>query len=392
MAIKTIKDADLQDKKVLVRCDFNVPLKDGNITDDTRIRSSLPTIEYLLEKGATLILCSHLGRPKGEKKAEFSLSPVAKKLSELLKKDVKMASDVIGSAVESDVASLAKGDILLLENVRFYKDETENGKEFSQNLAKLADIFVNDAFGTAHRAHASTVGVSEFLPTFGGFLIEKEEKFLGQAVANAQKPFLAIIGGSKVSSKISVLEALAEKATHIAIGGGMAYTFAKVLGHEIGTSLFEESHVQTAKDFLAKAKEKGVEVILPLDHVCASEFSENAEVKYMDGMDIDAGFMGMDVGEKTLKVLEDIIKKSKTIIWNGPLGVFEMKAFSKGTFAVAQMIADSDAISVVGGGDSVAAVNAVKLGDKMSHVSTGGGASLEFLEGKTLPGIAVLEK
>lgn len=393
MAIKTVKDIDVKGKKVLVRCDFNVPLKDGVITDDTRIRAAIPTIEYLSSQGADkIILMSHLGRPKGEKNPKYSLAPVAKALSDLIKKPVVMASDVIGQEVDSLVKNSPEGSIILLENVRFYSQEEKNDTQFAKEIASLGDIYVNDAFGTAHRAHASTEGLAHLLPSVGGFLMEKEDQFLGGVLNNPEKPFIAIIGGSKVSSKINVLESLLPKATAMVIGGGMAYTFLKVQGHEIGTSLFEEEYMNTAKSFLEKAKEQGVKVILPLDHVIADKFAEDAEPKMLDAIDIPAGYMGMDIGPKTVKEIEEALKGAKTIVWNGPMGVFEFEAFSKGTEAVANLVASSSATTVVGGGDSVAAINKFHLADKISHVSTGGGASLEYLEGVILPGIKVLEK
>lgn len=393
MAIKTVKDIDVKGKKVLVRCDFNVPLKDGVITDDTRIRAALPTIEYLLSQGADkVILMSHLGRPKGEKNPKYSLAPVAKALSNLIGKPVEMASDVIGSDVDSLIKNSPSGSVILLENVRFYPEEEKNSPDFAKEIASLGDIYVNDAFGTAHRAHASTEGIAHLLPSVGGLLMEKEDQFLGGVLNNPEKPFIAIIGGSKVSSKINVLESLLPKATAMVIGGGMAYTFLKVQGHEIGTSLFEEEYMNTAKSFLEKAKEMGVKVILPLDHVIAEKFSEDAEPRMLDSIDIPAGWMGMDIGPKTVKEIEEALKGAKTIVWNGPMGVFEFEAFSKGTEAVANLVASSSATTVVGGGDSVAAINKFNLADKISHVSTGGGASLEYLEGIILPGIKVLEK
>lgn len=393
MAIKTVKDIDVKGKKVLVRCDFNVPLKDGVITDDTRIRAALPTIEYLLEQGADkVILMSHLGRPKGEKNVKYSLAPVAKALSSLINKPVEMASDVIGSDVDSLIKNSPSGSIILLENVRFYSEEEKNNAEFAKKIASLGDIYVNDAFGTAHRAHASTEGLAHLLPSVGGLLMEKEDQFLGGVLNNPERPFIAIIGGSKVSSKINVLESLLPKATAMVIGGGMAYTFLKVQGHEIGTSLFEEEYMNTAKSFLDKAKEMGVKVVLPLDHIAADKFAEDAEPKLIDSIDIPSSLMGMDIGPKTVKEIEETLKGAKTIVWNGPMGVFEFEAFSKGTEAVANLVASSSATTVVGGGDSVAAINKFHLADKISHVSTGGGASLEYLEGIILPGIKVLEK
>jgi len=392
MAKKTVRDADLKNKKVIMRADFNVPLKEGNITDDTRIQAALPTIKYILEqKGASLILMTHLGRPKGEGfEPSFSLKPIALRLSELLGKEVKMAPDCVGSEVEALASGLGAGDVLLLENLRFHKAETKNDPAFAKQLANLADVYVNDAFGTAHRAHASTEGIAHDLPAYAGFLIEKEIKFLGEVVENPQKPFVAIIGGAKVSTKISVLENLLPKVDTFVIGGGMAYTFLKVQGHSIGKSLVEEDYMDTAKSLLDKAAEKGVEIILPEDHVVAGEFSETAAAENVDNINIPEGKMAMDIGPKTEAKIIDRIMKAKTIIWNGPMGVFEFAAFAKGTLNVANAVADSSATSVVGGGDSVAAVNKFGLASKIDHVSTGGGASLEFLEGKVLPGIDAL--
>jgi phosphoglycerate kinase len=393
MAKKTVKDADLKNKKVIMRADFNVPLKEGNITDDTRIQAALPTIKYILEqKGSSLILMSHLGRPKGEGfEPSFSLKPIALRLSELLGKEVKMAPDCVGSEVEALASGLGAGDVLLLENLRFHKAEKKNDEAFAKQLASIADVYVNDAFGTAHRAHASTEGIAHVLPAYAGFLIEKEIKFLGGVVENPQKPFVAIIGGAKVSTKISVLENLLPKVDTFVIGGGMAYTFLKVQGHSIGKSLVEEDYMDTAKSLLDKAAEKGVEIILPEDHVVAGEFSETAAAENVDDVNIPADKLAMDIGPKTLAKIIDRIMKAKTIIWNGPMGVFEFAAFAKGTLDVANAVADSSATSVVGGGDSVAAVNKFGLASKIDHVSTGGGASLEFLEGKVLPGIDALQ-
>ncbi|MGD1822113.1 MAG: phosphoglycerate kinase [Pleomorphochaeta sp.] len=392
MVLNTIRDANLDNKKVVIRVDFNVPIKDGVVTDDTRIKAALPTIKYLLEQGATLVVMSHRGRPKGEKKPEFSMAPIAKRFSELLEKEVKLAPDVIGSEVEAMVASLNKGEVLLLENCRYYNEETNNDADFAKKLASYGDLFVNDAFGTAHRAHASTEGVSHFLPSFAGFLIEKEVKYMGPLLTNPEKPFVAIIGGSKVSSKITVLESLVNTCDTIVIGGGMAYTFLQVKGHTIGKSLLEEDYIETAKSFLLKAEEKGVKVILPVDHVCGASFSEDAEAVAVDNASIEGDLIGMDIGPKTIEAIVSELKVAKSVVWNGPMGVFEFDAFSKGTLEVAKTLAECDGITVVGGGDSVAAINKFDLASKISHVSTGGGASLEFLEGKTLPGIKALEK
>ncbi|WP_024654198.1 phosphoglycerate kinase [Borrelia persica] len=391
MSIKTIKDCDFSGKRALVRCDFNVPLREGNIVDDTRIRAALPTIEYLKSQGARVVLMSHLGRPKGEKNMKYSLIPVAQRLSELLGQDVKMLSDCIGDEVLTAIASMKNGDIVLLENVRFYKEEEENSDAFAMQLSKSGDIFVNDAFGTAHRAHASTSGVAAYLPAVGGFLMEKEDEFLGKILKNPESPFVSIIGGSKVSSKIAVLESLLPKSNVMVIGGGMAYTFLKVEGYSIGKSLLEDEYVDVAASFLKKSKELNVKIILPIDHVVASEFQEYSTPEYVDSIDIPDNKIGMDVGEKTLKKIEEALIGAKTVIWNGPLGVFEFDSFAKGTAKVAEYVSNCSGITVVGGGDSVAAVNKFNLSGKITHVSTGGGASLEYLEGKILPGIKVLE-
>ena len=392
MVLNTIKEADLKGKRVVIRVDFNVPVKEGVVKDATRIKAALPTIKYILDEGASLVVMSHFGRPKGQKNPDFSMAPIAKEFEKLLGRPVKLALDVIGPEVEAEVKALKPGEVLLLENVRFYKEEEANDEGYAKALASYGDIYCNDAFGTAHRAHASTEGISHFLPSYAGFLIEKEVKFMAPLLENPEKPFVAVIGGSKVSSKITVLESLVKTCDTIVIGGGMAYTFLSVLGKEIGKSLFEPDYVDTAKAFLAKAAEKGVKVILPVDHVCAAEFSETAAPVAVDDVNIPADLMGMDIGPKTVSLIVEEIKKAKSVVWNGPMGVFEFEAFSKGTGEVAKALAASDAISVVGGGDSVAAINKFGLADKISHVSTGGGASLEFLEGKTLPGIKALEK
>ncbi|AFG37690.1 phosphoglycerate kinase [Spirochaeta africana] len=391
MALKTLKDLDLKGKKVLMRADFNVPLKNGSITDDTRIQAALPTIKYILEQGGALILMSHLGRPKDGPTPEFSLKPVAERLGELLGDSVAMAPDCIGAEVEKLAAELAPGKVLLLENVRFYKEETKNDPDFAGKLAALGDVYVNDAFGTAHRAHASTEGVAKLLPSGAGYLIEKEVEAFAPLLSNPQKPMVAVIGGAKVSSKIGVLETLLPNCASLIIGGGMTYTFLKAQGYQIGNSLLEEDYLDTAKQLLQKAEAAGVEVILPVDHVVAAEFSETAAAEPVDSTDVPEGKIGMDVGPKTLDKIRPVIAGAKTVIWNGPMGVFEFKNFEAGTKAVAEMIADCGGITIVGGGDSVAATNQFNLADKMSHVSTGGGASLEFLEGRTLPGIAALE-
>ena len=389
--INQLSEKDLDSNKVLIRVDFNTPVKDGKVTDNTRIVAALPTIKYLLDKGASLVVMTHLGRPKGEKKAEFSLKPVRDEFEKLLGKKVSLASDVIGDDVKKEVESLKKGDVLLLENVRFYKGEEANDMDFAKTLASYGDLYVNDAFGTAHRAHASTEGVAHFLPSYAGFLIEKEIKFMSPLLEKPEHPFVALIGGSKVSSKISVLESLSKTCDTIVIGGGMAYTFLKVQGHSVGKSLVEDDYIETAKSFLESTKKRGVKVILPLDHLCASEFNENADAVYVDSLDIPSDLMGLDIGKKTVAEIKGAIESAKTVCWNGPMGVFEFEKFSHGTEEVAKALSESDAITVVGGGDSVAAVNKFHLSDKISHVSTGGGASLEFLEGKTLPGIKALE-
>ncbi|MDD3822959.1 MAG: phosphoglycerate kinase [Sphaerochaetaceae bacterium] len=393
MKLYTVKDLDLRGKRVLIRVDFNVPLKDGVVTDDTRIAGALPTIKYILEqKGTSVVVMSHFGRPKGKKDPAFSMAPIAKRFSELLGRPVKLASDVIGQTVRSEVGSLAAGEVLLLENVRFYKEEEANDEQFAKELASYGDVYVNDAFGTAHRAHASTEGVAHFLPSAAGFLIEKEVKFFAPLLENPDKPFVAIIGGSKVSSKISVLESLVRTCDAIVIGGGMAYTFLKVQGHAIGNSLLEAEYIEVARSFLAKAASNKVRVILPLDHVCASEFNEQAAPVAVDGVDIPEGMIGMDVGPKTLAVIAKELSGAKSIVWNGPMGVFEFASFANGTKEVARMVAECDGTTVVGGGDSVAAVNQFGFAERIDHVSTGGGASLEFLEGQQLPGIKALER
>ena len=388
---KTIEDIQVQGKKVLVRCDFNVPLdKDGNITDENRIVGAMPTIKYLADNGAKVILCSHMGKPKGEPKPEFSLAPVAKRLSEKLGKEVVFAADanVVGENAKKAVAEMKDGDIVLLENTRYRAEETKNIETFSKELASLAELFVNDAFGTAHRAHCSTVGVTEYLPAVCGYLIQKEIEFLGNAVNNPVRPLVAILGGSKVSSKISVIENLLDKVDKLIIGGGMAYTFMAAKGQEVGDSLLEKDYIDYAKEMMAKAGDK---LLLPIDTVVAKDFANDAESKVVPEGGIQAGWQGLDIGPKTIELFSDAVKSAKTVVWNGPMGVFEMENFAKGTNAIAQVLAQIDATTVIGGGDSVAAVNQAGLGDKMSHISTGGGASLEFLEGKELPGIAALQ-
>ena len=392
MAKKTVRDIDVKNKKVLVRVDFNVPIKDGKITDDTRIRAALPTLKYILDqKGAMLVLMSHLGRPKKPDK-ENSLASVAERLSALLGKKVALAADCIGPEAEKAVKSMKGGDVVLLENVRFHPEEEKNDPVFAKSLASLGDVYVNDAFGTAHRAHASTEGVAKYLPAVAGFLMEKEIKFLGGVLENPSKPSVAIIGGAKVSTKIAVLESLLSKMDCFIIGGGMAYTFLKVKGASIGNSLVEADYLETAEKFLQSAARAKIEVILPVDHKVASEFSENAKAELVDGVNVPDGKVAMDVGPKSLALYKERIAKAKTVIWNGPLGVFEFPEFSTGTLETAKMVAACPGVTVVGGGDSVAAVNEFGLADKIKHVSTGGGASLEFLEGKELPGITALQQ
>lgn len=390
---KTVEDLDVQGKKVLVRCDFNVPLADGEITNDKRIVAALPTIKYLIEHGAKVILCSHLGRPKGEYKPEFSLAPVAKRLSEYLGKEVKLAEDpeVVGENAKKLAEELADGDVMLLENVRFRKEETKNEENFSKELASLADLYVNDAFGTAHRAHCSTTGVAAYLPSACGYLIQKEIKFMGEALANPKRPLVAILGGAKVSDKIGVITNLLDKCDTLIIGGGMAYTFMKALGHSIGTSLLEEDKVELAGQMMQTAKEKGVKFLIPVDNKVGKEYDPNTEAQVVHSDEIPDGWMGLDIGPESQTLFADAIKGAGTVIWNGPMGVSEWDNFAQGTIAVAKAVADSGAISIIGGGDSVAAVTKLGFADKMSHISTGGGASLEFLEGKELPGIAAID-
>ena len=390
---KTIEDIDVKGKKVLARCDFNVPLKDGEITNGKRIVAALPTIKYLMEHGAKVILCSHLGRPKGEYKPEFSLAPVAKRLSEYLGVEVKLAEDaeVVGPNAKAMAAELKDGEVMLLENVRYRAEETKNEENFSKELASLADIFVNDAFGTAHRAHCSTTGVAAYLPAVCGYLIQKEIKFMGGALANPKRPLVAILGGAKVSDKIGVIENLIDKCDTIIIGGGMAYTFMKYLGHNIGTSLLEADWIEKAGEMMKKAEDKGVKFLIPVDNKVGKEYDENTEAKVVSSDDIPDGWMGLDIGPKTQEVFANAIKGAGTVIWNGPMGVSEWDNFAAGTISVAKAVADSGAISIIGGGDSVAAVTKLGFADKMSHISTGGGASLEFLEGKDLPGICALQ-
>lgn len=390
---KTIEDIDVKGKKVLVRCDFNVPIKDGNITDENRLLGALPTIKYLIDKGAKIILCSHMGKPKGEVKKELSLEPVAKRLSELLNTEVKFAADdtVVGENAKKAVSEMKDGEVVLLENTRFRKEETKNEESFSKELASLADVFVNDAFGTAHRAHCSTVGVTEFVQvSVCGYLIQKELKFLGDTVENPERPFVAILGGAKVSDKINVINNLLDKVDTLIIGGGMAYTFLKAQGYTIGNSLVEEDKLEYSKEMVEKAKEKGVKFMLPVDHVIGEKFDASTEPVITEDENIKEGYMGLDIGPKTAKMYADEIKSSRTVIWNGPMGVFEFENFAKGTLEVAKAMANSNAVTVIGGGDSAAAVNQLGFGEQMTHISTGGGASLEFLEGKELPGITAL--
>ena len=388
---KTVKDIDLKGKKVFVRCDFNVPMDENrNITDNTRIVAALPTIKYLLEQDCKLILASHLGRPKGEYKPEYSLAPVAKELSNLLGKEVIMANDVVGEDATSKASNLKEGEILLLENVRFHKEETENDTEFSKKLASMAEVFVNDAFGTAHRAHSSTTGIASYLPAVSGFLIEKELKFLGNAVNNPERPFVAILGGAKVSDKIGVIDSLLEKVDTLMIGGGMAYTFFKAQGYEVGNSICEMDKLDLAKSAMEKAKQKGVKLMLPVDTKIGKEFKADTESKTVEYTEIPADWEGFDIGAETIKMFSDELRNAKTVIWNGPLGLFEFDQFAIGTNEIAKVLSEIDATTIIGGGDSAAAVKKAGLEDKMTHISTGGGASLEFLEGKKLPGIDAL--
>lgn len=388
---KTVKDIDLKGKKVFVRCDFNVPMDENrNITDNTRIVAALPTIKYLLEQNCKLILASHLGRPKGEFKTEYSLAPVAKELSNLLGKEVIMANDVVGEDATSKASNLKEGEILLLENVRFHKEETENDTEFSKKLASMAEVFVNDAFGTAHRAHSSTTGIASYLPAVSGFLIEKELKFLGNAVNNPERPFVAILGGAKVSDKIGVIDSLLEKVDTLMIGGGMAYTFFKAQGYEVGNSICEMDKLDLAKSAMEKAKQKGVKLMLPVDTKIGKEFKADTESKTVKYTEIPADWEGFDIGAETIKMFSDELRNAKTVIWNGPLGLFEFDQFAIGTNEIAKVLSEIDATTIIGGGDSAAAVKKAGLEDKMTHISTGGGASLEFLEGKKLPGIDAL--
>ena len=390
MSIRTIRNIDPRGRRILVRVDFNVPLEDGVIADDTRMLAALPTLRYLLDRGASLVVMSHLGRPKGRVKPELSLSLLKDHLAEISRAGVTMAPDVIGDEVTALARRLKPGEILLLENTRFYRGETDNSAEFCAELARLGDIYVNDAFGTAHRAHASTEGIAKLLPSVAGLLMEKECKFLDKILGNPPSPFVAIIGGAKVSSKIAILESLS--ANIFIIAGGMAYTFLKARGYQVGNSLVEAEYLGTAKSFLASTREKGVEVLLPLDHVVAGEFSAQATAENVDDVNIPEGRIAMDIGPKTIATIDRLIADAKTVVWNGPMGVFEFDAFAKGTLEVARMLAKCRGTTVVGGGDSVAAVNKFNLVDSIDHVSTGGGASLEYLEGRMLPGVSVLKE
>ena len=391
---KTVRDVELKGKKVLCRCDFNVPMKDGEITDDFRIVSSLPTVKYLIEQGARVILMSHMGKPKGEPKPELSLGPVALRLTELLGQEVKFIScpTVISDSVREMAEGLSDGEVMLLENTRYRAEETKSEEPFTGELASLGELFVNDAFGTAHRDHSSTAGLARYLPTVSGFLIEKEVKFLGDALDKPERPFVAIMGGAKVGDKIPVIENLMKKVDTIIIGGGMTYTFFKAKGYEIGKSILDSDSIELSGELLRKAEAAGVKIMLPVDTLCTDDFSENNVVEVYDADKIPAELMGMDIGPKTIALYEEEIAKAKTIVWNGPMGVFENPKFEAGTKAVAQALADSDAVTVIGGGDSAAAVEQFGLKDRMTHVSTGGGASMEFLEGKVLPGIACIEE
>lgn len=388
---KSVDDINVKGKKVLCRCDFNVPLQDGKITDENRLVAALPTIKKLIADGGRVILCSHLGKPKGEPKPELSLAPVAVRLSELLGQEVKFAADpeVVGPNAKAAVEAMQDGDVVLLENTRYRKEETKNGEEFSKDLASLCDVFVNDAFGTAHRAHCSNVGVTQYVDTaVVGYLMQKEIDFLGNAVNNPERPFVAILGGAKVSSKISVINNLLDKVDTLIIGGGMAYTFAKAEGGSIGNSLCEDDYLQYALDMKKKAEEKGVKLLLPVDNRIGDDFSNDCNIQIVPAGEIPEGWEGLDIGPETEKMFADAVRDAKTVVWNGPMGCFEMPNFAKGTETVAAALAETDATTIIGGGDSAAAVNILGYGDKMTHISTGGGASLEFLEGKELPGVA----
>jgi len=388
---KTVKDIEVKGKKVLVRCDFNVPQdENGNITDNRRIVSALDTIKYLLENNAKIILCSHLGRPKGEVKPEFSLKPIATELERLLGKEVKLAKDVVGEDAKNLTDNIQEGEIVLLENVRFHREETDNDPEFSKKLASFAEVFVNDAFGTAHRAHASTAGVADYLPAVSGFLIEKELNFMGDALNNPQRPFMAILGGRKVSDKIGVIESLLEKVDTLMIGGAMAYTFFKSMGYNVGNSICELDKLDLAKALMEKAKQKGVKLMLPVDTRIGREFKPDTESKVVNYTEIPDEWEGYDIGDETIKMYIEELSKAKTVVWNGPVGLFEFDQFAIGTNSIAKALGDLDAVTIIGGGDSAAAIEKLGIADKFSHISTGGGASLEFLEGKKLPGIECL--
>ena len=388
---KSVDDINVKGKRVLVRCDFNVPLIDGKITDENRLVAALPTIKKLIADGGKVILCSHLGKPKGEPKPELSLAPVAARLSELLGQEVKFAADpeVVGPNAKAAVEAMNDGDVILLENTRYRAEETKNEDKFSQELASLCDVFVNDAFGTAHRAHCSNVGVTKYVDTaVVGYLMQKEIDFLGNAVEHPERPFVAILGGAKVSSKISVIERLLDKVDTLIIGGGMAYTFAKAQGGKIGISLCEDDYLEYALNMIKKAEEKGVKLLLPVDNIIGDQFSNDANTQIVKTGEIPDGWEGMDIGPETEKIFSEAVKDAKTVVWNGPMGCFEMPKFAHGTKAVAEALANTEAVTIIGGGDSAAAVNQLGYGDKMTHISTGGGASLEFLEGKELPGVA----
>ncbi|HHY77318.1 MAG TPA: phosphoglycerate kinase [Clostridiales bacterium] len=388
---RTVEDLEVKSKKVLVRVDFNVPMDEkGKITDDRRIREALPTINYLKDKGARVILMSHLGRPKGKVNPQYSLKPVARRLSELMGQPVIMCEDVVGEDAHKKSEALKDGEVMLLENVRFHAEEEKNDPEFAKKLSELGELYVNDAFGTAHRAHASTAGVADYLPSAVGFLIKKELDVMGKVLSNPERPFVAILGGAKVSDKIGVIKNLIDKVDTLLIGGGMAFTFFKALGREVGKSVLEEDKVELASELLKKAELKGIKLLLPVDIVAAKEFKADAEHMTVESNEIPGDYMGLDIGEKTQKIYSEIIENAKTVVWNGPMGVFEMPAFSKGTYAIAEAMSKVNGTTIIGGGDSAAAVEQLGFGDKMTHISTGGGASLEFLEGKTLPGIAVI--
>lgn len=387
---KTMKDIDVKGKRVFVRVDFNVPMEEEHITDDTRIRAALPTIQYLVDAGAKVILASHLGRPKGEVNEEMRLTAVGTRLAELIERPVTKLDESIGEAVEAAIAAMQDGDIVLLENVRFHKGEEKNDPALAESFAKLADVYVNDAFGAAHRAHATTEGIAKFIPAVSGFLMQKELDVLGKALSNPERPFTAIIGGAKVKDKIGVIENLLEKVDHLIIGGGLSYTFVKALGHDVGNSLLEEDKIELAKSFIDKAKEKGVQLHMPVDAVIADKFSKDAATQVVDIDAIPADWMGLDIGPKTAANYADVIAKSKLIIWNGPMGVFEMEKFANGTKTVADAMAATEGYTIIGGGDSAAAVEKFEVASKMNHISTGGGASLELMEGKELPGIVAL--